>query len=276
MKATVAGIFSGTFDFLKAHWLTMIGMFVAACAVLGLLGYLMIGSFFSMAMRGVEPDPSLMLAMMGQFMLFYLIALVVVYGISLSIWRHGMTNGQDPVFSNLGWAMLGGVTLALLYIGLIIAIYIVLTIIMVILLLLVGGGAAFTGAGGVSPETMAGPAVAVIVLIYVLFLVAALWVGARLSVMGPVMVAERTVNPLRGLTESWRLTRASQWTIVGFLLITVIGIVVLFIVAGIAVAALGTPLVMLLLYIPVTLFWWAVPPGIYGQVAAPDHAEAFE
>jgi hypothetical protein len=276
MKATFAGIFSGTFDFLKANWLMMIGMFVSACVVLGLLGYLMVGSFFSMAARGVEPDPAAMLAMMGQLFLFYLIVLVALYGISLSVWRHGMTNGEDPVFSNFGWALLGGVTLTLLYIGLMIAIYIVFAIIIGILLMLVGGGAILTGAGGVSPETMGGPAFAVIILLYIAFIAAWLWVWARISVIGPVMAAERTVNPFTGLVQSWRLTRASQWTIVGFMLVAAIGAVLLFMVAGLITGVLGVPLVAVLLYIPLLLFWWSVPPAIYGQVAAPDHAAAFE
>ena len=276
MKATIGGIFSGTFDFLKANWLVMIGMFIAGCVVLGLLGYLMIGSFFSMAASGVQPDPAAMLAIMGQLLLFYLIALVVMFGISLSVWRHGMTNGQDPVSSNLGWALLGGVMSALLYIALMIALYIVLTIVMLILLAVIGGGAVFTGTGRFSPEAAAGPALAMIILLYIVFFAAALWIWARLSLIGPVMAAERTVNPFTGLVQSWRLTRASQWTIVGFLLIAVIGIVALFLVVGVVVAAMGTPWVMLLLYIPVALFWWSLPPGIYGQVAAPDHAAAFE
>jgi hypothetical protein len=276
MKATFAGIFSGTFDFLKANWLMMIGMFVSACVVLGLVGYLTVGSFLSMAARGVEPDPSVMLAMIGQLFLFYLIVLVALYGISLSVWRHGMTDGEDPVFSNFGWALLGGVTLTLLYIGLMIAIYIVFAIIIGILLLLVGGGAILTGAGGVSPETMGGPAFAVIILLYIAFIAAWLWVWARISVIGPVMAAERTVNPFTGLVQSWRLTRASQWTIVGFMLVAAIGAVLLFTVAGLITGVLGVPLVAVLLYIPLLLFWWSVPPAIYGQVAAPDHAAAFE
>jgi hypothetical protein len=166
MKATIGGIFSGTFEFLRANWLIMIGMFVVACVLLGLLGYLMIGSFISQAMTGGQPDPSAILAMMGQLFLFYLIMLVVMNAVSLSVWRHGMTNGQDPVTSNIGWALLGGVTLTLFYFGLIIALYIALTIVMLILFAIVGGGVSMMDPGGFSPENLAGPVVAVIVLLY--------------------------------------------------------------------------------------------------------------
>jgi hypothetical protein len=276
MKATIGGIFSGTFEFLKANWLIMIGMFVVACVLLGLLGYLMIGSFISQAMTGGQPDPSAILAMMGQLFLFYLIMLVVMNAVSLSVWRHGMTNGQDPVTSNIGWALLGGVTLTLFYFGLIIALYIALTIVMLILFAIVGGGVSMMDPGGFSPENLAGPVVAVIVLLYLAILVASLWFWARLSVMGPVMAVGRTVNPFTGLTESWRLTRPSQWTIVGFLFLAMIGVIVLFFVGGLVSGATGVPWLIFLLYIPLLLFWWSVPPGIHGQVATTYSAAVFE
>jgi hypothetical protein len=276
MKATVGGIFSGTFDFLRANWLLMIGMLVVSCILLGGLGYLMVGSFFTQAMSGVQPDPAAMLAMIGQFLLFYLVMLVLMYGVSLSVWRHGLTNGQDPVTSNIGWALLGGVTLTLLYIGLMIAIYIVVTIVMLILLMVVGGGASMFGPGAFSPDNLAGPAVAVMVILYIAILVASLWLWARLSVMGPVMAAARTVNPFTGLVQSWRLTGPSQWTIVGFLLLTIVAMVVLFFVAGLIAAAMPVPWLLLLLYVPVLLFWWAAPAGIHAQVASVDRASVFE
>jgi hypothetical protein len=276
MKTTIGGIFSGTFDFLKANWLIMIGMFLATCALLGLLGYLMVGSFFRQAMSGVQPDATAMIAMMGQFFLFYLILLVVMNAVSLSVWRHGMTDGQDPIPGNFGWALLGGVTLSLFSIGLIIAIYVALAIVMVILVALVGGGAVFMGPGGFSPEALAGPAIAVIVILYIALLAASLWFWARLSVMGAVMAGERTANPFTGLVQSWRLTRPSQWTIVGFLLLAIIGIVVLFFVAGVIAGAAGVPWLMFLLYIPLLLFWWSVPPGVHRQVASIDRSAVFQ
>ena len=89
------------------------------------------------------------------------------------------------------------------------------------------------------------------------------------------MAAQRTVNPLTGLAQSWTLTKPSQWTIVGFFLAVVIGLIVVMLVFGMVVSAINVPGLVLLAYIPIALFGWSIPPGIYGQVAVPDHSATF-
>jgi len=275
-KATLEGLFSATMAFLKANWLAMIAMIVGVCVVSGVLGYLMLGSFFSMAMAGGTPDPTVILAMMGQFALVYLIVMVLLYAASLSIWRHGMTNGQDGIAQNIGWALLGGLTLMLLYIGLFIALYIAMIVVVLILVAIVGGGIGAFGQGGFSPQNVAGPAIAFVVVLYLAFIVAMLWVAARLSIIGPVMAAQRTVNPITGLAQSWSLTKASQWTLVGFFVLVAIASTVALLVLVLVLGPLQIPALVLLPYVPLWLFWWAVPPGIYAQVAAPDRGPVFQ
>ena len=274
MKATFGGILSGTLTFLKANWLIMLGMFVAVAVVLGLLGFLMIGSLFSQMMTGASPDPAMVLGMIGGFFVFYLVALVALNGASLSIWRHGLTNGQDSVAQNFGWAIGGGAMLALLYIGLIILLYIVLAILAVLLFAVAGAGLMATGPG-TSPAGL-GAALLVIVPLYIAFLLGMLWITARLTLIGPVMAAERTINPITGLVRSWSLTGPSQWTIFGFLLVAGIVITVAWFVVGGAFAASNLQFLILLLYVPMSLFWWSLPPGIYGEVTTPDRSAVFQ
>ncbi|MDQ8755470.1 hypothetical protein RCO27_04440 [Sphingosinicella sp. LHD-64] len=276
MKATIGGILSGTLNFMKANWLIMLGMVVAVFVVLGLLGFLMVGSLFGQAMTGAPPDPAMVFGMMGRFFLFYLIAMVVLYGTSLSVWRHGMTGGQDSVAQNLGWAIGGGAMLALLYIGLVIVLYIVLAIIGLILIAVVGVSFASMGPGGFPSQGLGAGAVLLIVLFYVAFLVGMLWIAARLSLIGPVMAAERTINPITGLMRSWSLTGPSQWTIVGFFVLTAIAATLALLVAGAILATANAQLLVLLLYVPLLLFWWSMPPGIYGEVTTTDRSAVFQ
>src|SRR3546814_17438873 len=62
---------------------------------------------------------------------------------------------------------------------------------------------------------LSGGAMAVAFVYFVAVLVFFLLLQVRLSVAGPVMAHKLTRNPVTGLTESWKLTGASQWAIVG-------------------------------------------------------------
>jgi hypothetical protein len=46
-----------------------------------------------------------------------------------------------------------------------------------------------------------------------LYTLAYIWLLSRLCLSGPVMAAEGSINPFRGLTQSWRLTRGHWWKI---------------------------------------------------------------
>lgn len=288
-KMSIGAAFSETFAFLKANWTQMLMWTVGAVVLLGLLGYLMLGSTFT-AMAMSAGDPSAMMSGLGRIFLFALFAAVILYAVCMLIWRGGLHPGEAP---NFGWALQAGPAFAFGMFVVAIAAYIVMAIIMFVLALIFG--AAFAGAGGFSPSALqsgavGGGAVVIMILFYIAILVFFLWLFGRLSVAGPVMADRLTRNPLTGITESWRLTAASQWTIVGFYLLIVIlslvyGFVVGMIFGGImggmasggsAVGAIISLIVMaLIVYVPQLLLSFAIPVGIYRAIAPRASGDVF-
>src|SRR3546814_3707767 len=62
IKMSIGAAFSETFAFLKANWTKMLMWMGGTIVVLGILGYLMLGSTFAaMAMATTTNDPSVML-----------------------------------------------------------------------------------------------------------------------------------------------------------------------------------------------------------------------
>lgn len=289
VKMSIGAAFSETFDFLKANWTQMLLWVGGAVVVLALLGYLMLGSTFQM-MAMSAGDPSAMMGAMGRLFLFALVAAVVLYAASMLIWRGGLHPGEAP---NFGWALQAGPAFAFGMFVVFIAVYIVLLIIMFVLALIFG--AAFAGAGGFSPSAfqsgaLGGGAIALMIVFYAAIIVFFLWLFARLSVAGPVMADRLTRNPVTGITESWRLTGASQWTIVGFyvlifILSLVYGFVAGLIFGGIMGAAasggsgVGTIISMivmaLLVYVPQLLLSFAMPIGIYRAIGQRTSGDVF-
>ena len=167
---------------------------------------------------------------------------------------------------------------------LIIALYAIIAVVALIFIAIFGLGGAGVG-DLMSPAASAGlgaGVVAGVVLFYVLFFVGFYWVYGRFSAAGPVMAVQRTVNPITGLGESWRLTKSSQWVIVGFfllqLLLSFVALIVIAIVGGGAAAfvnpgepaaatGFGAILLTLVVYVPLLLMSIATPPAIYRQVA---------
>ncbi len=237
----------------------------------------------------------------GQVAAIVIVALVFYVALFACFflgWRHGLANGQESVISNIGWAMGAGAAsiLSMFLVGIIvgIAFYAVLLIVALIMFAILGLGGMAAG-DMMSPNAMAGMgigAIGLFALIYIATLVGYLWIYGRLSIAGPAMAVLRTRNPITGLGESWRLTRDSQWTIVGFyFLLAIIGIVLfmgVFIAIGGSAAALGaaetsvdpsgsiiaTALVPLLLYIPTLLVSVAAPAAVYRQVSGGERTSA--
>ena len=133
-KMSIGAAFSETFAFLKANWTQMLIWVGGALVVVGLLGYLFLGSTFS-AMALAPNDPSLVMGAFSKIFLFALIAAVILYGVSMLIWRGGMHPGEAP---NFAWAFQAGPALAFGMFVVMIAAYIVIFIIMFILTLIFG------------------------------------------------------------------------------------------------------------------------------------------
>lgn len=290
-KMSIGAAFSETFGFLKANWMQMLMWVGGALILVGLLGYLFLGSTFT-AMAMAPNDPTLIMGAFGQIGLFALIAAVIFYGVSMLIWRGGMHPGEAP---NFAWAFQAGPALAFGMVVVMIAAYIVIFIVLFILTLIFG--AAIGGMGGLSPaalesggaEAIGGGAILVMVIAYIAMLVFLLWIQGRFMVAGPVMAERLTRNPVTGLAESWRLTGPSQWGIVGFYLLVTIGIVVYAVVAGMifggilgAIAGgsvIGAMVTMIVsgafIYLPIIMLYFSVPVGIYRAIAPRASGDIF-
>lgn len=290
-KMSIGAAFSETFAFLKANWMQMLMWVGGALILVGLLGYLLLGSTFS-AMAMAPNDPSLVMGAFGKIALFALIAAVIFYGVSMLIWRGGMHPGEAP---NFAWAFQAGPALAFGMIVVMIAVYILIFIVMFILTLIFG--AALGGMGAFSPAALesggagaiGGGAIFLMIIVYLAILVFMLWVQGRFMVAGPVMAERLTRNPVTGLGESWRLTGPSQWVIVGFYLLFTIGIFVYALVAGMifggifgAIAGgsvVGATLSMIvmaaLVYLPIIMISFSAPVGVYRAIAPRASGDVF-
>ncbi|WP_447953268.1 hypothetical protein [Sphingopyxis chilensis] len=290
-KMSIGAAFSETFAFLKANWMQMLMWVGGALVVVGLLGYLFLGSTFA-AMAMSPNDPSLIMGAFGKISLFALVAAVIFYGVSMLIWRGGMHPGEAP---NFAWAFQAGPALAFGMIVIMIAAYIVIFIVMFILTLIFG--AALGGMGGLSPAALesggagaiGGGAILLMVLVYIAVIVFLLWVQGRFMVAGPVMAERLTRNPVTGLSESWRLTGPSQWVIVGFYLLFTICLFVYALVAGMifggilgavaggsVVGAMLTMIVMAaLVYLPIIMISFSMPVGVYRAIAPRASGDVF-
>ncbi|MCA0207913.1 MAG: hypothetical protein LCH74_02520 [Proteobacteria bacterium] len=290
-KMSIGAAFSETFGFLKANWQQMLLWVGGALVVVGLLGYVFLGSTFS-AMALAPNDPSLVMGAIGKIFLFALIAAVILYGVSMLIWRGGLHPGEAP---NFAWAFQAGPAFAFGMFVVMLAAYILIFIVMFILTLIFG--AALGGMGALSPSALesgaagavGGGAIFLMIILYIAVIVFMLWVQARFSVAGPVMADRLTRNPVTGLGESWRLTGASQWTIVGFYLLFTIGIFIYALIAGMifggilgaiaggsVVGAILTMIVMAAaVYLPMIMISFSMPIGIYRALAPRASGDVF-
>lgn len=288
-RMTIGAAFSETFAFLKANWLQMLMWFGAALVLLGLLGYLMLGSTFT-AMAMSPGDPSAFLSAFGKIGLFALIAAVVLYAACMLIWRGGLYPGEAP---NFGWALQAGPAFAFGMFVVMIAAYVMILIVMLVFGLLFG--AAIGGMSGFSPESfdsgaVGGGAMFVMVLLYLAFILFLLWVQGRFIVAGPVMADRLTRNPVTGLGESWKLTQSSQWVIVGFYVLFAILTFVYMMIAGMifgailggfasggsaAGAMISMILMAVLIYLPLLMASFSMPVGIYRAIAPRVSADIF-
>ena len=295
-KMSIGAAFSETFAFLGANWARMLLYLGGALIVVGLLGWLLLGGAFA-SMMASPNDPSIVLGIFGKFFFFAIIAGAIMIAASLLVWRSGLVGG-DPG-PDIGWAFGAGAA----YMGAMIVLYIGLVIAMYIVMLIVGLFAvALFGVSGLSPEIFAnggvsGGLIAFGIIVYIAIIVFFLWLFGRLGVAGPWMAAQRRSNPFAALGASWKLTGASQWTILGFNLIMMILSFLFLIVAnlvfgGVAGAAggvfgaMGNPgagagtilfalIFGLLIYVPLILLSVSTPVAIYRCINTDSNAGVF-
>lgn len=289
VRMSIGAAFSETFGFLKANWMQMLMWLGGAVVIAALLGALMLGNVMSTMM--MEPgDPSAAFGALGSFMLFALIAGTIVSAASLLIWRTGLVGGE-PV-SDIGWGLGAGAAymfgLFLVYIGTIILMYIFLFIIGLFAL-------AVFGASGMSFESFAtgGASTGLIlfgIIIYAAIIIFFLWFFGRLSVAGPIMAVNRSSNPFSAFADSWRLTSASQWKIVGFNVLMAIAFMLFFFIVsmffggivgammmpgGGSGSMIGALLLALIVYVPVVLVSVSMPAGVYRCLGVSGSTDVF-
>lgn len=289
VKMSIGAAFSETFAFLKANWVQMLMWLGGAVVVACLLGWLLLRNAM-MTMMMAQGDPSAAFGALGSFMLFGIVAGTIIFAASLLIWRTGLVGGEPA--SDIGWGLGAGAAYML---GMFV-VYIATVIMMYIVLLIVGLLAfAVFGASGMSLESLAtGGASAGLILfgiiIYAAIIIFFLWFFGRLTVAGPLMAVNRSSNPFSAFAESWRLTSASQWTIVGFnVLMGILFLVFFFIVSlvlGSVASAMMTPdagfgamigalFLALVIYVPTILVSVSMPAAIYRCIGTSGGADVF-
>jgi hypothetical protein len=222
-----------------------------------------------------------MASMMGVLGLVSILGAVIQYGMYFAAWRKGL---QDvPMGSAIIYGLIAGLT------SLLAAILIAL-ILMLPLLLFVGGSvAAMTGGGdplGGSGAAGLGLFAIIATIAWFLFFI---WFMARTIAAGPWMADNGAYNPFTGLANSWRMTGQGQWAIFGYLLLLFIGALIIALIFGgmLGVGMLGmmggdptaafgiATLFGMVVGIPLTLVYIAIPVGIYLNLREEDSASIF-
>lgn len=264
------------------------GIIIPLVLQFAVLGGTMSSLFNPQAMMANPDNPFAAMAGLGAgFIAIAIVGNIIQSASYFAAWRHGMSGGTEEPAGAITYAL----TAALLWFVATIVLVIVLAIVIGLPLgLLMGGAAAFSGSDG-------GAAAGAGLGLFALFLVPALlllflWLAARLSVVGPAMADARSVNPLYGLSASWRLTGPAQWSIVGYLALLIIAYIVISLVVGMiigvgmvgAMAAGSEPgagvmltavIAGLLIGIPVALASIGVFAGIYRALVPATPTDVF-
>lgn len=287
-KMTIGGAISATIAFVSENWKIMLAIMAGAAVICSVLGALLLRSAVG-TMMIAQGDPTAAIGAIGSLMLFGVLAGTIMYAASLLIWRSGLV-GSNPG-DDIGWSL--GAGIAYLFAMLVVSIVLVIALYVVILIFGLLAFAVF-GASGMSLESLASGGasaglIAVGAIFYVGIIAASLWFTARVAVAGCVMAANRSANPFAALIESWKLTSASQWTIVGFyVLLTVATVIYMFIammiIGGVTGAMMGgegmtaiipTIALSLIVYLPILLISVAAPAAIYRSIGGGGSGEVF-
>jgi hypothetical protein len=215
-----------------------------------------------------------------------LLGYVLQTGSYYASWRMGLAPGQESLGSAISYGMVASLPVLLVTIGFILVFGILFGIIFgaSFLPMLMGGAA---GADNFNPAMGLGILLAIPVFLFLM-----LWLAARLCCMAPVMAANRSYNPLTAIAESWRMTAASQWKLMGYFVL--IGIIIVIIsmifamIAGVSMLAggaaggeLGTGsmvtfmVVGSLVSIPLAYLSVAIPAGIFRALGGGNNSDVF-
>ncbi len=242
-----------------------------------ILVYAMVGSSpeaiaQQIASAGTSGDASQLFRLGGGLLAASVVAALLQATAQFAIYRIALSDEQD-----MGSAIGYGTNAAILYLLFSFVVGIVVVLILALLI------AAFIGMGVISSGG-ASMSIAMLGVGLVLVLIPLLiWLAARLFVAVPVMADARSINPIYGLTQSWKLTRRHQWPIVGFVLLYIVAVLILQGVLGLvgAIFALalgdvvGAILAGIIVALPVGIIGLAVAYGAYDRLRPDDAGDIF-
>jgi hypothetical protein len=239
-------------DQMASHAIILIGVGIAVPLVLQLL----FGNPAAM-------DPA-MLASGGAMAAFgitafllAIVAFIIQVGSYYASWRIGFEPGRETLGSALQYGLVAALPVLLVTIGFVLVIGLIFA-------LLFGGAMLPVLMGGGAPSD-----------------------GAALGALG-MMAASRSFNPLTALAQSWRMTAASQWKLMGYFVLLGIAFFVLAMIVGMVFGLsllAGGPdgggsvamvtILGAIIGIPVAYLYVGIPAGIYRALGGDKAADIF-
>ena len=249
--------------------------FLAAGGVVVVLamqaGYvLQFASYFASWRLGFGEDETL-----GGAIVFGLVGGLLLFGIFIAV---GLVSFVVAQASPEGIALIVFVLLVPIFATFftVMAALVAFFVLFMMVLTLIVGAASSVLMSEVGPGALGGSVVALIGMALALLL---LWLTARFSCVTSVMADRQSYNVLAAINESWRLTAANQWRIIGYLtlLSAVLGVAFIIFFAvisagmmasmasggGVPQAGLVTIAAWLIFGIPLVYVLTLVPAGIY-------------
>lgn len=280
-KFSMGNAFNEAKAFVMQNPLLYFGLLVVAQILSWVVIALPIGGmagFESLAASG--SDPEAMSQIMAGFGGLFFICLIAGTAISLAgnyaVWRHGLANGTISAGEALVYGLKACFPALLFVFVAYIALFIGITL---IALIFAGLGVASGGSGAIGAL-----AFVLVVLVFAGFV----YLLARLSIMGPIMADQNSLNPFAAAGQSWRATAGNGWMIALFFVLCCIIFIIVYMLAAMLAGGIGgasgstgfTLILMLVLMLPVlvagVLFAVGLPAGIYRDlVGTANKADIF-
>ncbi len=269
---------SSAVAFVGEH-LRLILMLLGGALLVGqILVYVMVGTSpeaiaQQIASAGTSGDASQLFRLGGGLLAASVVAALLQATAQFAIYRIALSDEQD-----LGSAIGYGTNAAILYLLFTFAVAVVATLILFILVFGLMSMGVLSSGGGASAST-----ILLALALMLTFIPLLIWLLARLFVAGPAMADARSINPIYGLTQSWKLTQRHQWPMVGYVLLYIVAALILQGVLSLFGALLtlalgdvvGAILAGIIVAVPVGIVGLAVAYGAYDRLRPDDAGDIF-
>lgn len=181
--------------------------FVALALILAAAGAAVVSMI--QGFEGAHNDPAATMAVMGSVLTIYLIAIplfLIVASIIVAATCRAVLAPNKPGFF---YMRLGGAEFRLMGAYLVVAIAAIVGLMLVGMLFALVAGGAFLASGGAQPGAAPSPAIALFYPLYFGAVITYVWVSVRLSLLGPITVAEGRF----ALGRAWAATKGRFWTL---------------------------------------------------------------